>query len=335
MLDEHHVAAFENTEAYPGPAPHQEPDGWARDRLASHCTGAKRFKPGSASADFHNQERGQIMSKPPGKAFPIRFEIDDERTDHVFIGGQQRSSSSHGAPDSPSVIRFGGPVRQVGQGSDRKLGRLLGKVDFLRSEAQFGLSGWLSNAAGSFRLAPLKCLGPDSVGHFVSSGAWSDLLTGVSHVSTSAARAAESSCRTFGHPDRNRRRSSPGDTQRLEGSTASRAGRSPPAPSITQRFHQHQRGVRGEPLSAHLPASRAGSDGVRRRQGRWRVDPDSRPEIRDRPDGGRLAASRSIAGSPRGTSRSRFRAWPDSPLGSHRSSEHPRHVRAGQPDGPQ
>ncbi len=95
------LAAFENTEAYLTLHAHQEPDGWHAITSRVVCTGGK-VQAGSASADFQTQERGQLVARPPGKAFLIRFEIDDDRTDRVFIGGQQTSSSSHGGQTLPA-----------------------------------------------------------------------------------------------------------------------------------------------------------------------------------------------------------------------------------------
>ena len=87
------LAAFENAEAYLA-LRHQGPDGWHAVTSRIVCEGGK-VRAGFASFDFQPQEHGrQIVEKPAGKIFMIRFEIDDKGADRVFIGGQETSSSN-------------------------------------------------------------------------------------------------------------------------------------------------------------------------------------------------------------------------------------------------
>ena len=89
------LAAFENAEAYLALRAHQGPDGWHAVTSRIVCEGGK-VRAGFASFDFQPQERGrQIVEKPTGKTFMIRFEIDDKGADRVFVGGQETSSSPH------------------------------------------------------------------------------------------------------------------------------------------------------------------------------------------------------------------------------------------------
>ncbi len=102
------LAAFENAEAYLVLRAHQRPDGWHAVTSRIVCESGK-VRAGFASFDFQPKERGrQIVEKPTGKPFMIRFEIDDKGADRVFVGGQETSSSPRGV--NQPVQQFVGSV---------------------------------------------------------------------------------------------------------------------------------------------------------------------------------------------------------------------------------
>ncbi len=72
---------------------HQGPDGWHAVTSRIVCSGGKVHS-GFASFDFQPHESGrQLAEKPAGKTFQIRFKIDENGADRVFIGGLETSSS--------------------------------------------------------------------------------------------------------------------------------------------------------------------------------------------------------------------------------------------------
>ncbi len=89
------LAAFEGAEAYLVLRAHQGPDGWHAVTSRVACEGGK-VRAGFASFDFQSPEQGrQVVEKPVGNKFMIRFEIDDKGVDRVFISGKETSLPNH------------------------------------------------------------------------------------------------------------------------------------------------------------------------------------------------------------------------------------------------
>jgi hypothetical protein len=89
------LALAEGTEAYLALRAHQEPDGWRAVTSRVICEGNK-VRAGHQSFDFQVAESGKrTEEKPASKPFLIRFLIDEQGLDRVYIGNKQTSSSNY------------------------------------------------------------------------------------------------------------------------------------------------------------------------------------------------------------------------------------------------
>ena len=89
------LATAADTEVYLALRAHQGPDGWQAVTARVACEGEK-VRAGFASFDFQTPEHGrQIVEKPVGTKFMIRFEIDDKGADRVFVSGKETSIPNH------------------------------------------------------------------------------------------------------------------------------------------------------------------------------------------------------------------------------------------------